>query len=255
MTPLCLTLAMIASSICYSRVILILDPLHRRNMREKVSSRKLISLVLIRLKVLLVETYIIYAYVQQNIRVYLYSLYICTHDGINHAYISTSVLGTGTMNNKSVQQDDGQQLHQRPKDRKAAASTNSSSSFEFQYQQEARPITTDSNNQQLMSQVLDMQRKLELLSETNSRLRQELEGQQRTTINDDFYQRKRNFGSMQESSSGAEPKLQQQYYYRGDSESTVNDDQMHSNDDVHSHHEYNRKDRRFRYYYGGTTRR
>ena len=156
------------------------------------------------------------------------------------------------MNNKSVQQD-GQQLHQRPKDRKAA-STNSSSSFEFQHQQEARPITTDSNNQQLMSQVLEMQRKLESLSETNSRLRQELE-QRRTKINDDFYQRKRNFGSMQESSFGAEPKLQQQYYCRGDSESTVNDDQMHSNDDVHSHHEYNRKDRRFRYYYGGTTRR
>jgi hypothetical protein len=78
------------------------------------------------------------------------------------------------MNNKSLQQD-GQLLHQRPKDRKAA-STNSSSSFESQHQQEARPITTDSNNQQLMSQVLEMQRKLELLSETNSRLRQELGG-------------------------------------------------------------------------------
>jgi hypothetical protein len=188
-----------------------------------------------------------------NTFVCIYSLYICTH-GINHSYISTSVLVTGTMNNKSVQQD-GQLLHQRPKDRKAA-STNSSSSFEFQHQQqEARPITTDSNNQQLMSQVLEMQRKLESLSETNSRLRQELE-QRRTTINDDFYQRKRNFGSMQENSFGAEPKLQQQYYCRGgDSESTVNDDQMHSNEDVHSHHECNRKDRRFRYYYGGTTRR
>ncbi len=182
--------------------------------------------------------------------VYIYDVHMAS---IILIYLSTSVLGTGTMNNKSVQQDDGQQLHQRLKDRKAA-STNSSSSFESQHQQEARPITTDSNNQQLMSQVLEMQRKLELLSETNSRLRQEL-GQQRTTINDDFYQRKRNFGSMQESSSGAEPKLQQQYYYRGDSESTVNDDQMHLNEDVHSHHECNRKDRRFRYYYGGTTRR
>ena len=120
----------------------------------------------------------------KNTFVCTYSLYIRTH-GINHSYISASVLGTGTMNNKSVQQD-GQLLHQRPKDRKAA-STNSSSSFEFQHQQEARPITTDSNNQQLMSQVLEMQRKLELLSETNSRLIQEL-AQQRTTINDDFHQ-------------------------------------------------------------------